>query len=454
VDRHGNESSLVGAVCSPNSLERYHVESLPADPTEVLQPDPVTGGWSLAYDIPVAAASDGFVAWLKVHVTDQAALSDDLVRTIAGVTRTIDVDTEMLPVTPQTGRRPEIGTRMWIYVSLTSTQKTTHFEPTLLAPGVGQLEVLPSLGVPIENLRVSGIVMTNDLSFVPEGITDYLFPDARNGTPQLADSSECNDGKDNDGDGLIDFIDNDGQSNALSDPGCDDATDASEHSAALVCDDGADNDGDGETDLADPGCTGLEDESEFSTTAQCDDGLDNDEDTKVDLADTDCLSLSSTYEQIPDCDDGLDNDGDDLVDRVGLDLNGDNDVADPGERSPDPGCWGKPDQTEELDCGDGVDNDGDGATDFPDDIGCLDANSPRENPACSDGIDNDGDGLIDYAGGPGGEGADDGCKGEPDRDLETIAEGCGLGGELVLLLPAVFAARRRIAGWRGRRNAC
>lgn len=83
-------------------------------------------------------------------------------------------------------------------------------------------------------------------------------------------AASCNDGIDNDGDGLVDF--------AGTDPGCVSADDASERDAALPCDDGIDNDGDGLTDhradaSGDPGCRlpawPRED-------PQCQDGVDND----------------------------------------------------------------------------------------------------------------------------------------------------------------------------------
>jgi hypothetical protein len=82
----------------------------------------------------------------------------------------------------------------------------------------------------------------------------------------------CDDGLDNDLDGLVDFP---------ADPGCSSGSDTSEHSASLVCDDGLDNDGDGFTDdPADPGC--------FSVTSaienpRCQDGIDNDSDGKFDF---------------------------------------------------------------------------------------------------------------------------------------------------------------------------
>jgi hypothetical protein len=62
----------------------------------------------------------------------------------------------------------------------------------------------------------------------------------------------CEDGLDNDGDGLVDGLD----------PGCAGGAGGSE--TAPQCSDGADNDGDGRSDLADGDCTGAGDPSEWS----------------------------------------------------------------------------------------------------------------------------------------------------------------------------------------------
>ena len=98
----------------------------------------------------------------------------------------------------------------------------------------------------------------------------------------------CDDGVDNDGDGLIDFGE---------DPGCSDAADGSERDASLPCDDGLDNDSDGRNDfdpatLASPGDedtdpAGQGDPVCFSPTfaredSQCQDGVHNDGDSKMD----------------------------------------------------------------------------------------------------------------------------------------------------------------------------
>jgi hypothetical protein len=82
----------------------------------------------------------------------------------------------------------------------------------------------------------------------------------------------CADGIDNDADGLVDF--------SGGDPGCANAQDDDEQSAALACDDGMDNDGDGSTDLGDPGCR---DGGSPREDPACQDGIDNDGDGLIDF---------------------------------------------------------------------------------------------------------------------------------------------------------------------------
>ena len=74
--------------------------------------------------------------------------------------------------------------------------------------------------------------------------------------------TECNDGVDNDGDGLKDMLD----------PGCENITDGSEQDETLVCDDGEDNDGDGLTDTDDTGCceNGETSNEELCEIGNCD----------------------------------------------------------------------------------------------------------------------------------------------------------------------------------------
>ncbi len=158
------------------------------------------------------------------------------------------------------------------------------------------------------------------------------------------------------------------------------------------CNDGLDNDLDGLADYpSDPGCTTTADDSETtSAVAQCADGLDNDGDSKIDYsgANTDpgCTSASDDSETDPPlaaCQDSLDNDTDGLVDYPS-----------------DPGCVSSVDTSEvnPAQCEDSLDNDGDTYVDYPNDPGCIGTSDNNEYnaPQCSDGIDNDGDTRIDY----------------------------------------------------------
>ena len=134
----------------------------------------------------------------------------------------------------------------------------------------------------------------------------------------------CDDGADNDGDGVVDFPD---------DPGCDAADDNSEQSSALVCDNGLDDDSDGLIDVAeDPGCDQPADPSEKGSAIACDDAADNDGDGLVDLDDPGCVEPADTAETDPSlvCDDGSDNDGDGLIDAADA---GCDDPLDPFEQN-------------------------------------------------------------------------------------------------------------------------
>jgi subtilisin family serine protease len=142
---------------------------------------------------------------------------------------------------------------------------------------------------------------------------------------------------------------------------------------------------------------------------------------------------------LPDCANTLDDDGDGAVD---LEDPGCDDADDASEKSP------------ALVCDDGADNDGDGLVDFPGDPGCPHPVADFEDPACQDGIDNDGDAAIDFDGGASANGgvpnaaADPGCG--TSWDASETSGGCGLGGELALLVPPLswLLGRRR-----GRRRA-
>jgi hypothetical protein len=111
-----------------------------------------------------------------------------------------------------------------------------------------------------------------------------------------SNNPQCSNGKDDDGDGLIDFPD---------DPGCVSPQDDSEDSPpSPQCADGRDNDNDGKIDFpADPGCFAPNQDSEVDdcpngpTCPQCADGIDNDGNGLIDFpADPGCSSASDTDE--------------------------------------------------------------------------------------------------------------------------------------------------------------
>ncbi|HEY1557771.1 MAG TPA: hypothetical protein VGF94_23225 [Kofleriaceae bacterium] len=107
---------------------------------------------------------------------------------------------------------------------------------------------------------------------------------------------QCNDGIDNDGDGLVDYP---------ADPGCSDPNDDSEDTAGPPqCSDGVDNDGDGKIDYPnDPGCTSPNQDTETDDCPdgpgcpQCSNGIDDDLNGLTDYpADPGCSSAADFTE--------------------------------------------------------------------------------------------------------------------------------------------------------------
>ncbi|MBI2892174.1 MAG: hypothetical protein HYY06_01380 [Deltaproteobacteria bacterium] len=174
------------------------------------------------------------------------------------------------------------------------------------------------------------------------------------------DGEDCENGRDDDGDGLADCDD----SECADDPVCEPATEN--------CGDGRDDDGDGYSDCddddcaADPACAGGE--------GDCLDGMDEDGDGDVDCDDEDCADDPACLVEV--CDNDLDDDGDGDADCD------DEDCAD------DPACF------HETDCDDDADEDGDGAADCDDDDCAADPACFHETD-CGDGVDEDGDGTSD-----------------------------------------------------------
>jgi beta-glucanase (GH16 family)/endonuclease YncB( thermonuclease family) len=110
--------------------------------------------------------------------------------------------------------------------------------------------------------------------------------------PPPADQPDCSDGRDNDGDGRLDF-----GAEATNDPGCLSPADDSEATDSNPqCSDELDNDSDGAADHpADPGCDSPTDGDETDPPT-CSDGRDNDADGDSDLADRGCVDAEDADE--------------------------------------------------------------------------------------------------------------------------------------------------------------
>ena len=244
-------------------------------------------------------------------------------------------------------------------------------------------------------------------------------------TPAPKENTQCSDGKDNDGDGKIDY----GNDLNTNDPGCSSLDDNDESDEPLVtqCNDGKDNDRDGLIDFGrepkfnDPGCKDKNDNDESDdkpVETQCNDHKDNDGDWLIDYGndprvnDPGCKSKDDNDETdepvlVTQCDDGIDNDGDGKKDHPN-----------------DPGCSNKDDDNESDDpidepqCNDGKDNDNDEFVDLHD-PGCSNKDDNNEaddpvKPQCDDGKDNDNDGAVDLH--------DPGCENPEDDDESNSDE--------------------------------
>lgn len=248
------------------------------------------------------------------------------------------------------------------------------------------------------------------------GSCEYRQPEATLLGYELYDQY-CNDGIDNDGDGLIDCDDPEcpftspwcGENYGLAPP-----PEGPEDSVYL-CADRFDNDGNGQFDCGDDKCQAIAETCCLRELddASCSDGLDNDGNGFRDCQDFGCSR--SNYVTVCDaetrgretpalaCSDGRDNDGDDLVDCADADCQ--NVPLPDGSTCPTL----EPESSVEA-CSDGRDNDGNGFADCRD-RGCSRANDsavrqlccPGGDPSgnegaagtCDDGIDNDCNSFLD-----------------------------------------------------------
>ena len=158
-----------------------------------------------------------------------------------------------------------------IYQSqLTTTSSTLHDGDVIEAA----LDA-GTVSAKVNGTVVASVANTTTLSSGRPGFETFLSGGMLDNWEARATRVACDDGIDNDGDGLVD----------MADPGCANGADTSEQNSQAACDDGIDNDGDGLIDMADPGCSSPSDPSEQNALAACDDGIDNDGDGLIDMAD-------------------------------------------------------------------------------------------------------------------------------------------------------------------------
>ncbi|MBJ71094.1 MAG: hypothetical protein CMN31_07095 [Sandaracinus sp.] len=208
------------------------------------------------------------------------------------------------------------------------------------------------------------------------------------------DPFACEDGRDNDGDGLVDCQDPDCIQRNFCGEIVPDLPPSGVEGTLRTCVDRIDNDEDGQFDCGDRDCQSIRElccVSEFSDVS-CSDGIDNDGNGFADCQDFACRRnpFVTVCNEETVCDDGFDNDGDRQTDCNDDDCDG------------DPACGAGPEDSDAA-CSDGVDNDADGDTDCddPDCAGttpCSIEMGPEDTVArCTDGGDNDGDGFTDCA---------------------------------------------------------
>ena len=199
-----------------------------------------------------------------------------------------------------------------------------------------------------------------------------------------------------------------------------------------ACEDGIDNDSDGLIDYPeDPGCDRPEDDNEFNQPPPGEQELDTTVNINDDWGTGYCAAGTVTNNgsgtedwEVVITVDGIITDlwnGSFVQSGETVTVSGAswNNTVLPGQSVEFGFCASRsqtpppPPPVEDSACEDGIDNDNDGLTDFPDDPGCDSAddndefNEPAPLFACEDGIDNDNDGFIDFPDDPGCNSADD-----------------------------------------------
>ncbi|MDP4012108.1 MAG: hypothetical protein Q8R00_00680 [Candidatus Nanoarchaeia archaeon] len=316
------------------------------------------------------------------------------------------------PTAPSTPSAPSVPTAPTT-PSGPSGPSQTPYIPTAPSPPLSGGQLFPTIvQPPILTIPSSACGVTcNSFNPCPTGMTCATSQIGSRICTHITCKESCNDGADNDLDGLVDCADPDC---AGVGPNC-----ILEYgwvggwlSSATLCRDFIDNDLDGLVDCADPDCAAQS--CREDNPDHCQDGIDNNGNGLIDGADPDCTNWA-TESFAGGCFDGLDNDKDGLIDCGDLLDCGNHylcaeGISIPGIGNPCPCPRGLICDTRNNinicitgHCFNQVDDDNDGTADcgpygtniLPADQDCINAGACTELNNCMDGVDNDRDGLFD-----------------------------------------------------------
>ena len=216
---------------------------------------------------------------------------------------------------------------------------------------------------------------------------------------------QCENGVDDDGDGLIDCNDPD----CFTHPAC-------KSTKPENCTNGIDDDGDGFIDCQDPDCK-THPSCKSKPPENCTNRKDDDGDGLIDCNDPDCFTHPGCTSNPENCTNGIDDDGDGLIDCQ------------------DPQCYNHPSCKKQEDCTNSIDDDGDGLIDCQDpDCKTHPSCGGPGKEICDNSKDDDGDGKIDCqdpdckghpaCGGPGKEICDNGIDDDGDKKIDCSDPDC------------------------------
>ncbi len=199
----------------------------------------------------ILAVTDGANYNLGTTPTATASIVDNDTASVAFTAATASVTEGGAALTFTVRRSSAISTPLTVSIGRTGTATYSNdytlssgsanpFSVTIAANQTDATFTLSNVNDTADEPNETAILTIADSASYNPGTTPAV-------TATIVDNDEpiCNNGIDDDGDGLVD----------LADPGCPTSSDTSENNI-FICANGSDDDGDGLTDSADPGCSG------------------------------------------------------------------------------------------------------------------------------------------------------------------------------------------------------